>query len=902
MPAVPIPPRRAWRAAMARIARAVGEWKIHIAIGATVLALVLLYPSRQLARGPARANLVEIVYMGPGGPIGGSMEDAVREFERLSEEEAARDPSRPVYRVISGQNAARDQVADPTRFLVSVAGGMSPDVIWFDRFAVAEWAARGAFEPLDPYIERDLKALRPDAIRPDAFYASCWDEAQYQGKVYGIPNCVDDRALIYNKDLLLRAGLVDERGEARPPADWDELFEYAIKLTEWEDSAKRRISGAELLRRAGLVDGRGEARGPRDRGELARYMEELRKLYDSEGAQLRVVGFAPNYGNSWLYIYGWMNGGEFMSADGRTCTLNDPRIVEALEYMRDIYDALGGYARVDAFQAGFQGGALDPFVQGKIALKIDGSWQMSGLAYWGRDLDFGVAGPPLPKREIARGRKTVSWNGGWAYAIPVAARNKEAAWEFIRFMMSEKALLIRLETDRAVCESQGRLFIPGQLPLKDLNERAFEKYVFSNPLIPQKYKDGCRVFNDLLPVARYRPVTPVGQRLWNEHVSRMQEALYHTKSPKQALDEGTKVVQKDLDRFFRPAAGRPVGWTWFFVAYPLLLAGLAIAVFLWDTREGFRRRVISLFRLSGRSAEGVIEGSKGGYFRRQWYEGLVCALPWLVGFAVFGGGPMLFSILMSFCDYDILNPPRFTGLENYSWMFTQDEKFPISLWNTAYMVIGVPLGMAVSLAVALLLNLKIRGISVWRTFFYLPAIVPMVAASILWIWIFNPQGGLVNRLLALVGIEGPMWLQDANWSKPSLILMGLWGAGGGMIIWLAGLKGISPQLYEAASVDGANAWQRFWYITIPQLSPYIFFNLVMGLIGTFQIFGSAFIMTQGGPADSTLFYVYHLFNNAFRYGHMGYASAMAWVLFLIVLVLTIVQMRLSSRWVYYESE
>ena len=210
--------------------------------------------------------------------------------------------------------------------------------------------------------------------------------------------------------------------------------------------------------------------------------------------------------------------------------------------------------------------------------------------------------------------------------------------------------------------------------------------------------------------------------------------------------------------------------------------------------------------------------------------------------------------------------------------------------------------MVASLGVALLLNQNIRGMAAWRTFFYLPAIVPMVAASILWIWIFNPQGGAINQMLASIGIEGPRWLQSADWSKPSLIVMGLWGAGGGMIIWLAGLKGIPQSLYEAASVDGANTWQQFRHITLPQLTPYIFFNLIMGLIGTFQIFGQAFIMTQGGPENSTLFYVYHLFNNAFRYGRMGYASAMAWVLFAIVLLLTVVQMKLSKRWVHYGEE
>jgi multiple sugar transport system permease protein len=235
-------------------------------------------------------------------------------------------------------------------------------------------------------------------------------------------------------------------------------------------------------------------------------------------------------------------------------------------------------------------------------------------------------------------------------------------------------------------------------------------------------------------------------------------------------------------------------------------------------------------------------------------------------------------------------------------MFTQDHLFPTAMWNTIFMVLGVPLGLAAGLGIAMLLNVEIRGVALWRTCFYLPAIVPLVASSILWIWVFNPQGGFLNLFIELFGIEGPNWLQDASWSKPALILMGLWGAGSSMIIWLAGLKGINKELYEAAGLDGCNAWHKFRYITIPQLTPYIFFNLVMGLIGTFQIFAQAFIMTQGGPANSTLFYVYHLFNHAFRYGNMGYASAMAWVLFIIVLVLTIWQLKLSRRWVHYEGE
>jgi multiple sugar transport system permease protein len=216
------------------------------------------------------------------------------------------------------------------------------------------------------------------------------------------------------------------------------------------------------------------------------------------------------------------------------------------------------------------------------------------------------------------------------------------------------------------------------------------------------------------------------------------------------------------------------------------------------------------------------------------------------------------------------------------------------------MIIGIPLGMMLSLAMALLLSVNIRGVAVWRTLFYLPTIVPAVAASILWIWILNPNIGLLNNVLAAFGIHGPNWLQDEHTSKPALILMGLWAAGGGMIIWLAGLRGIAPTYYEAAALDGANAWQQFRHVTLPLLTPYILFNLIMGLIATLQIFTQAFIVTEGGPIDSTLFYAYHLFNQAFRFLQMGYASALGWFLFLAVFGLTMLQIRLSKRWVHYE--
>ncbi len=277
--------------------------------------------------------------------------------------------------------------------------------------------------------------------------------------------------------------------------------------------------------------------------------------------------------------------------------------------------------------------------------------------------------------------------------------------------------------------------------------------------------------------------------------------------------------------------------------------------------------------------------------------------PWLIGFLIFTIGPVITSFILSLADYSIVTPPRFIGLDNYRDLFLDDRLFGRSLYNTGYyVVIFVPLQIALSLILALLLNQKVRGLTIYRTLFYIPSIVPVVANSILWIWILQPQWGLLNFGLSLIGIKGPLWLNSVAWAKPSLIMMSLWGSGGAMIIFLAGLQGVPQHLYEAAEIDGANRWHKFWSITIPLLTPTIFFVLVLGIIGSFQVFTQAYIMTGGGPADATLFYMFYLYRRAFVFHNMGYASAMAWILFLIILLLTIIQFVTASRWVYYEGE
>lgn len=821
-------------------------WKVPLLSAVVLSVLWLLSPGRS-SRAP-EPGVVEITFVGPGGPISGATDDAVREFEAESRRAHAADPKKPVYRVVSGQDASRDQTQDPTRFLVSVAGGVPPDVIRFDRYAVAEWASRRAFLDLSPFLARDAAENRPDAMRAEEFYPSCWKEVVFtdpatgRGGVYGIPSDVDTRALFYNADLLKRAGFVDERGEARPPRTWEELADMAVALTE----------------------------------------------RDANGRITR-LGFAPNYGDAWLTMYGYSNGGEFVSADGRRCTLDNPRVVQALEWVVSVYDRLGGATAVQAFEAGSKRrDALDPFVAGQVAMKIDGSWQVPEvLALHGADLSYAMVPPPLPAARAAEGRPALSWTSGWCYAVPSTARHPDAAWELIRFLSSRRAAELIAESSRLTEESQGRLYVPLQHSRASINEALFKTYVYDNPAATPKLKAAARVFQDLIGASPFRPVSPVGQLIFNEQGVAMEKAMRHQASPAESLAVATRNCQRQLDRVLQPARGPVLPLGAVVVGYLVLLTAGAFAIYRWDTGRG---------GLEGAS------GAGGAYFRSQWAGGIVCALPWIVGFVVFTGGPIVFSVVLSFCDYDILNPARLIGTGNYEWMVTKDPLFWKALGNTLYMVAGIPLGMAISLGIALLLNLEIRGIAVWRTFFYLPSIVPAVASSILWIWIFNPNAGLLNGLLASFGIHGPNWLLDERTAKPALILMGLWGAGGGMVIWLAGLKSISTSYYEAAAIDGASTLRRFWNITLPLLSPYIFFNLIMGLIGTFQIFTQAFIMTQGGPVNSTLFFAYHLFNQAFRYLEMGYAAALGWVLFLIVFALTMLQMKMSDRWVHYEAD
>jgi multiple sugar transport system permease protein len=292
--------------------------------------------------------------------------------------------------------------------------------------------------------------------------------------------------------------------------------------------------------------------------------------------------------------------------------------------------------------------------------------------------------------------------------------------------------------------------------------------------------------------------------------------------------------------------------------------------------------------------------------RQNFWMGMLFLMPWFIGFVLFTFYPMAASFVYSFSEYHSRKPLVWVGLENYMTMFT-DKLFWVSLWNTLYMVLlAIPITLFASFLCAVLLNLKVRGQSFYRVIYFLPSIVPTVASTLLWLWILNPQSGVMNTLLGYLGIPGPNWLNDPNWSKPSLILLGMWGMGSTIIIYLSGLQDVSVSLLEAAELDGASWVQRLRYITIPMVSPITLFNLITGMIGMFQYFAQAYIFrgsgstgALGAPLNSTLFYSVYLYQAGFQYLKIGYASAMAWILFLIILGCTILMLKVTERFTYY---
>ncbi|MCC7434094.1 MAG: extracellular solute-binding protein [Methanoregulaceae archaeon] len=810
-----------------------------VLVGFLAVALSVLAGAQGAGQNQPAAERTDLVVWGIGlGPDSKGTDAALREFER-------RNPDIRVKTLTMGAGAM-----DPQKLMTSIVGNVAPDVISQDRFTVSDWASRGAFLPLDELMQRD----QDDPLNPrsDQYYDATWIEASYGGKVYAIPSSADNRVLYWNRAIFklkakeLRAAGLDPD---RAPQTWTELLAYSRVLTE----------------------------------------------FNKDGT-LKRAGFMPNFGNSWLYMFAFMMNAEFMSADGRTCTLNSPEAQKALQFMVDGYEIVGGYDKAKSFESGFLGRENDAFIIGKVAMKIDGDWILSGLARYGPQIDLGASPPPVPDdRFHQRGafanepNKWVTWFGGFSYAIPRGARNPEAAWRFIKFMSSTEGRLIDFDAQREWDRRQGRTLIPRVSASEEYNEAVLKRFNYAD----KKFADALGMHIEMGTFGKGRPPTVVAQTLWNEHVKAMEAALYKNKTPEQALATGQAAVQRDLDAYFQKDRypeldlGVPVR-----IGILLALLGLAAAV-VWFLRQ-------QLGRLERTEAK--------------WAYLFIA--PWVIGFLVFTLGPMVASLFFSFTQWDVLNEARWVGGKNYADLATTDRAIMLKAFgNAAYLAgVGVPLGLATGLLVALLLNAAARGMRVYRTMFYMPAIVPGIASAVLWTWVLtpDPNKGLINAfwretISPWLGVSPPGWIQSADWAKPALVLMGVWGAGSGMILWLAGLKGVPTSLYEASSIDGATPWRQFWSVTFPQLSSIVFFNTVMGFIGAMQEFDRMYVMRPSkdgpvGPDDAMLTPVYRLFQDAFSFFKMGSASAIAWIIFAIIVILTAIQFKLAPKWVHYEAD
>ena len=293
---------------------------------------------------------------------------------------------------------------------------------------------------------------------------------------------------------------------------------------------------------------------------------------------------------------------------------------------------------------------------------------------------------------------------------------------------------------------------------------------------------------------------------------------------------------------------------------------------------------------------------KSSMARREALTFYVLILPWLIGFLIFLAYPMARSLYLSFTNYGLQATPVWVGLRNYERIFSDPDFWQSLKVTFIFAIFSVPGSTILALFVALILAQKLRGVSVWRTIFFMPSILSSIAVAILWLFVFRPEGGLLNIVLGWFGIQGPNWLTSEDWALPALIIMSWWSIGGQMVIYLAGLKGIPQELYEAAEIDGSNARQKFIFVTLPMLSPTIFFNVVLAIIGALQVFDTGYIMTRGGPNHATLFYMINLYDRAFQSVQFGYASALAWILFIIIMGITLLVIRSSALWVFYETE
>jgi len=588
--------------------------------------------------------------------------------------------------------------------------------------------------------------------------------------------------------------------------------------------------------------------------------------------QIGQFGYAANDPSTTMDNFVYSSGGQYVddiNHPTKMYYLTDPRIEKAAQLVEDMtYDPKLNVSPSPADLQSSGVGSHELFAQGKIAMYVTGIWEVPRFRTEITNFDWDIAAFPAGPTGL-HGVKT-GWSG---YGITTASQHKPEAWELLKYLAGPKGLSRLAESGLAQPAiarlANSSLWIDGKTPMNRKLTVDEVPYVHMDVISPN--------WNEVNAI-----INPKVQLIWA-----------HTLTAHQAFGACIGQAQAKLDSLNHPAYHPPFDWK--AGAVSMLLVTLCLVAWVW---QGARMDI--------RSGKAI--GS-----RKETRMGYLFVSPWLIGAVVFLLVPMLVSLLLAFSSWDMIAPAKWVGLGNFADM-GKDDRFLSSLKVTAlYTLFSVPLGVVGSMALALLLNTKIRGQAVFRTLYYIPAVASAVAASLLWMRLFNPESGLINYLIGVMhlsplmhtlGLTDPSkgyvnWLGSEKTALGSLVIMSLWGIGGGMVIYLAGLQGIPQSYYDAAEVDGANVWQKFRHVTLPLLTPTIFFTLIMGVIGSFQVFTQGFVMTQGGPNNATLFYVLYLYQNAFQFLKMGYASALAWVLFVIILYVTLLQMKMS-KWVHYE--
>ena len=721
------------------------------------------------------------------------------------------------------------------KLLTQYAAGVAPDVAMEDPGNFQRFARRNALIPLNDFFEKE-----PD-FKVGDYYKEILDAHSFRGKVYVLPRDIAPIGLIYyNKKIF------DELGISYPDGTWTWDFKVRPDLRE---------------------------------KDFFWVVDRLCKN-DASGKRVR-WGFSPGWQMAWVDTMVYSQGARYVDnlEEPTQLLLNDPRIVRAFEFAHEMAYDKKWMPSQGELTTSILSNAIDLFVQGRVAMFQSGIWEVPGMRKKlvpGQPgfFEWDIALAPA-FRDGTRGMPT----GGAGYAIMRGTKHPNEAWLLTKWLAGKPAMLAMARASLA------------QPALEPLAQQAPWIPQKSDP-IEQQYPANRIATHQAIKSVVFDPNADYWAELKNILNSNFDKVFLNIASPKDALAEANRQAMQRLQAIQDQRNLPPYPWAAGITVAVSIFAALAAWVF-WPRQ----------------SERGHTKDTRVAF----WF-----LAPWLTGLIGFTLGPMIFSLLMSASDWDIIQPAKWRGLGNFTEAFTQDPKFwPAIKVTFIYTLVAVPLGLVVSLALALLLNTKVKGMPLYRTFYYLPSLASGVASALIWKSVFKADGGLLNTIiygsdgkrdflgvasfLSSLSPDGGQinWLGSDKTALPALILMALWGAGGAMVVLLAGLQGVPEFYYEAAKVDGASPWSRFKAITLPMISPALMFTLITSVIGSFQVFTQAFIMTSGGPNDSTLFFMLHLYNQAFIAVRMGYASALAWVLFAIILLFTIVQMRLN-RAVYYE--